>query len=123
MKIEIPISHQSQKQINYLTKNYTETKEVPEKINGRTLIHIYPKEDTIEDGTDDSRGFVDALNCEIHIYNTDNMTVFKTKRHDQIEMRVPCNVRIFKDLSTMLIIDTPVTFGIYQSLEVRKVLV
>lgn len=121
MKIEIPISLESQKYVDYLTKTYTETDEVPKRINGRTLIHIYPKEDTIEDGSDDSHGFVDAFNCEIHIYNTENMTVFKTKRHDQVEMSVPCNVRIFKDLSTMLIIDTPVTFGLYQSLEVRKV--
>jgi len=121
MKIEVPLALKSHDHIRNLAKIYTETNEPPKIINGRTLIHIYPKSDTIEDYSDDSHGFVDALNCEIHIYNTDNMTVFKTERHDQVEMRVPCNVRIFKDLSTMLIIDTPVTFGWYQSLEVRGV--
>lgn len=120
MKIEVPLSHKSLQWINFLKDNYKETKELPSKINGRTLIHIYPKEDTLNDNNDNSTGFVDVLNCEVHIYNTDNMTVFKTRKHDQIEVEVPCNVRIFKDLSTMLIIDTPVTFGMFQSLEVRK---
>ena len=121
MKIEVQLSAKSQEHIDFLIKAYKEVYECPKQINGRTLIHIYPKSDTINDNDGHSSGFYDAINCEVHIYNTDNMTVFKTKHHDQIELEVPCRTRIFKDLSTMLLIDCPVTFGNCQSLEERKV--
>jgi len=122
MKMEVELSKKSQEYIDFLTENYTQIFECPKQITGSTLIHIYPMKDTLNDESEDSSGFEDALNCEIHIYDKDNRTVFVTKTHDQIEVEVPCNIRIFKDLSTMLIIDTPVRFGMFQSLEVRKVL-
>lgn len=120
VKIELPIHNESIEYLNLLELDkYKELNKLPQNIKGRCVIHIYPYEDT-NDGSDCGKGFIDAFNCELHIYDEDNKSVFKTKGHDEINVRVPCKVRIFKDLSTMLIIDTPVKFFNGQLFEVYK---
>ncbi len=122
VKIELPIHNESVEYLELLAlDDYEQINELPENIEGRCVIHMYPYEDT-NNGTEGGNGFIDAFNCELHIYDEENKTVFKTKRHDQIDVKVPCKVRVFKDLSTMLIIDTPVRLFNGQSFEVCKLL-
>ncbi len=122
MRIEVIHTDHAENYLKDVFDGYVEVDEFPTELNGRTIIHIYPKEDTFD--TDGSlTGFQDAYNCEIHIYNVESKTVYKTKRlHDQIELDVPCRIRSFKDLSTMIIIDAPIKLYNFQSLEVRGAL-
>lgn len=85
-------------------KDYKEVKKPIEEIKGRCIIHIYPKKDTYEEDGE-LYGYYDALLCEMHIYDCNNEIVYKTKYHDSIYLDVPIGTRIFKDLSTMLVID------------------
>lgn len=116
-KIEIPLHNKSEQYLREILAEYKETKELPSIIKGRCIIHMYPYEDTYEDDGC-LVGYIDAIHCELHIYDIENKTVYKTKMHDEIRVDVPCRVRIFKDLSTMLIFDTPVSFNNWHSFEV-----
>jgi hypothetical protein len=69
------------------------------------IIHIYPKYDTYNaDG--ELEGYIDSLFCDIHVYDIERMTKWKSKRtHDGIMPFANLNIdqiKIFKDLSTMI---------------------
>lgn len=108
MKIEIAHSKDSEDYIKEALLCYTEISDKIESVKGRALIHMYPYEDTMINGANNLNGFIDAYLCEVHVYDVVNKTVYKYKYSDEINFDVKCSTRIFKDLSTMIIIDEPI---------------
>ena len=120
MKIEIPISKVSEQYIKDTLSRYIEIEDMPKQITGRCIFHMYPYQDT----TDENGGLVgyqDAILFNLHIYDIDNMTVWKTSNKDSLDIDVPCKTRIFKDLSTMVVIDGGVKLHSFQAFEVCRI--
>ncbi|MFC8686031.1 hypothetical protein [Brevibacillus porteri] len=126
MKItnEIDLHEKSLDYLNSVFTQYTEIDRLPEIIKN-PIIHMYPKKDTYNyDGELD--GYIDALFFELCIYDTDEMTVWKSKRlHDAI---IPAckhieigQIKAFKDLSTMIVLNGHYTFSTNAALSVLKV--
>lgn len=91
-----------------------ELETMPPVLRDRTILHLYPTHDTGDDG------FVDGLFFDVKVYNS--RQVWTIEGRDQVELNVAApRVRIFKDGSTMLIIDRPVSIRAYQSMEVNEV--
>lgn len=103
-ELKVPIEKESVEYLQKVFKDYKEVNKPIEEIKGRCIIHIYPKRDTYEENGELS-GFCDALLCEMHVYDCKNKLVYKTQNHDSVYLGVPSETRIFKDLSTMLVID------------------
>jgi hypothetical protein len=123
MKIEIPIAKESEAYMQRVLSQYKEVNQMPSRITGRTVIHMYPQRDTRRiDDEGKLDGFIDAYLCELHIYDIENQTVFKSRGwNDEVDLtNVPSRIRIFKDLSTMITIDTPVRLLNCQSFIVSK---
>ena len=120
----IKISEKSKKMINEVFSRYKEV-ELPSildgiKIDGRTIIHTYPTSDTQDDNDDELDGFIDALLFDVHIFDVDKSLVYKSKGHDRIDY-YGFNIisqEVFKDGSTMIIIDTPVKIHLGQAIGV-----
>ena len=111
-----------QESVDYLQEVFKEYKEVDKplyEIKRRCIIHIYPKKDTYEEDGE-LYGYCDALLCDIHIYDCDNKLFYKTQNHDSVYLDVPSGTRIFKDLSTMLIIDGGVTLSYGTGLSIYR---
>ena len=111
-----------QESVDYLKEVFKEYKEVDKplyEIKGRCIIHIYPKKDTYEEDGE-LYGYCDALLCEMHIYDCNNELVYKTQNHDSVYLDVPSGTRIFKDLSTMLIIDGGITISYGTGLSIYR---
>lgn len=114
-----------QESVDYLSKvfkEYREIEAIPDTIKD-PIIHIYPKKDTYEsDG--ELNGYTDALFSEIHIYEPHNMTVWKSRRlHDAInsfEDLTVKQIKIFKDLSTMITLSGRYRVSSFTALELRK---
>ena len=97
--------HQKSKQYIVNTfERYTEDFFTDGMIIDRPVIHMYAKEDTI-DSYGQLNVYIDALHCEVHVYDVVNGKKYKTRRlHDGVnvynaKMR---SVKVFKDGSTML---------------------
>jgi len=116
MKIEVPLNEESVQLIQDTFTSYQEDDKIPKVLYGRTIIHVYPKKDTInEDG--EYEGFYDSLFFNFDIYNTDNEKVYKRSAlYDELVIETPCRIRVFKDLSTMIIIDDNISIGGSQSI-------
>ena len=111
----------NQKSKHYLREleNYEEVDTLPSILYGKTIFHIYPKRDTLNRGI--SRGFEDAIESKVIIYNSDMIKHIKyqSKRlHDEVASNVNVRTRIFKDLSTMLIINEPIKVELGQSIKI-----
>ncbi len=117
MKSEI--SEISKKYIEEVLSVYTEVFEPIEEILGRCIIHMYPKEDTTPDNGD-VNGFVDAFNCEVHIYDVAKKIKYISRYHDDIQVDKPCGVRIFKDGSTMITISNTIQIHYFHSMSVTS---
>ena len=113
------ITKKSQQYLDEIFLDYVEVNSLPKELYGRTILHLYPVRDT--DNGKELDGFVDALFFDLHIYNCETMTVYKTDCKDQIRIDVPCATRIFKDGSTMIIIDSPVAIHLFQSVDIQPV--
>lgn len=118
-ELKVQIEKESVEYLQEVFKDYKEVNKRLDEIKGRCIIHIYPKQDTYEeDGA--LYGFCDALLCEMHIYDCEKQLVYKTNNHDSVYLDVPCGTRIFKDLSTMLIIDSGITISYGTGLSVYR---
>lgn len=116
MKIEVPLNKESKELIMETFSNYKESAKLPKVLYGRTIIHMYPKEDTIKDDGE-VIGFHDSLFFNFNIYNTTTEKVYKRSGlYDEFVIEVPCRIRTFKDLSTMIIIDQNISIGGSQSI-------
>lgn len=104
---EIKLHENSKKYLSNVFKDYKEVKEYTSH-NGTTVIHMYPKYDTWDLNTDELEGYIDAMLCEVHIYNLTDMTVYKSKYHDAIYFtNISVSTKVFKDFSTMITINKP----------------
>ena len=118
MKIEVPLNEESKKMIEETFSQYKEAIKFPKVLNGRTIIHMYPTKDTIEDDGE-AIGFHDSLLFNFNIYNTTTEKVYKRMGlFDEFVIEVPCRIRSFKDLSTMIIIDEKISIGGSQSVHI-----
>ena len=121
MILDVPTSMRSCYMIKDLLSRYTEVDRAPTIITGKCIIHMYPCRDTIVDHDDSSCGFIDSLIFDMHIYDTSDMTVYKSNNyHDRIELNVPAHVQVFKDLSTMIVVLDGCQFRYGQSVEVNE---
>jgi len=118
-KRKIKISQDSEKYIKEL-EGYEEVDNLASILYGKTIFHIYPKRDTLTNAGH-SRGFVDAIESKVVIYNSqENKKIkYESKRlHDEVASNVPIRTRIFKDLSTMLIIECPIYVELNQNINI-----
>lgn len=105
IKNEVNLHDKSIEYIKEALGQYSEVEHM--SIVENPIIHLYPKKDTYtEDG--ELAGYIDSLFFEAHIYNTKNMTVWKSSDlHDGIIPFEDLNVsqiKVFKDLSTMIVL-------------------
>ena len=120
----VEISNKSKEMIKETFDMYME-KEIDNYIiesKGRTIIHTYPTDDTQNDKDEELSGYKDALLFDVHIYNCEEKVVYKSKGHDNIFYRGLSSLsqKIFKDESTMTIIDEPVEILLCQGITVSK---
>lgn len=106
MKIEVPHSDRSQEYIDKTFAMYSYAGKLPNSIIIKETIvfHMYPKEDTICNGEEDLYGYEDAYNCDVKVYDVTNRVYYDTDWTDAIDVEVPCKVKVFKDLSTMIVV-------------------
>ncbi|MEM4994831.1 hypothetical protein WKH56_19915 [Priestia sp. SB1] len=118
INMEVDLTVENLDYIEKVFSQYDESTEEINEIKGRAIIHMYPKSDTHnKNGSLD--GFIDALFFEAHIYDVDNNRVYRTgATKDEIQIDVESRVRFFKDLSTMIIINTPIKIRYGQSMTV-----
>lgn len=120
----VNISNKSKELIKETFSRYTE-RELPDflegiKIDGRTIIHTYPTEDTQNDENEELSGYADCLLFDIYIYDVKNKIFYKSKGHDTICYSKFPNIsqKIFKDGSTMVVIDKPVNIFLTQAVTI-----
>jgi hypothetical protein len=122
IKNEIELHQKSVEYIKETLGQYTEVDSLDTVEN--PIIHIYPIKDTYDkDGELD--GYIDALFFEAHIYDTKNMKVCKSKKlHDGImpfaDLFIP-QIKVFKDLSTMIVLHGKYNIGRYTAMSIGKV--
>lgn len=104
LKQEVDITEEGISLIKDTFKGYKKV-ELINKISGRCIIHLYPKEDTIDEHSDNLNGYIDAVLFEAKIYDCRNLEYCTVRDRDSVYSSVPYETRIFKDLSTMLIFD------------------
>jgi hypothetical protein len=95
------------------------TKNIENKVINRAIIHMIPTHDTTsEEGN--LYGYCDALFFKIVVYNTDTMEYYSLNNRDAVNIEVPTETRIFKDLSTMIICRKPCKIDFGQAVFVYK---
>lgn len=120
MNLNVDLNYKSEEMIQEVYDRYDEEKEIPNELEGRTIIHLYPKEDTVDENGEAS-GFIDSLFFNFNIFNIFTGKVYKRYGHyDELVLDVPCRIRAFKDLSTMVIIDSPIKISDTQSVTIYK---
>jgi len=103
---------------------YNKIERLPGYFEGRTIIHIYPQKDTINDLDDEMTGYEDSLLFGVGVFNSVTMTAWTCEDRDEINIpeKMKCmSIRVFKDQSTMITIDQPITIGCFQSLTILPV--
>ena len=82
-----------------------------EVFDERLIMHLYPNEDTMNDENEESSGYEDALISKFRIFDAENATEYTgTFFCDEVyicddDKKLSVKIRIFKDKSTMIIID------------------
>lgn len=127
VKNEVELHQESVKYIKEVLGMYTEIDRLDDTKHFKNpIIHIYPMQDTY-DVNGELRGYIDAIFFNLHLYDTENKTVWKSKRpHDAI---IPfmrnatfSQIKIFKDLSTLIALDGVYRVnGSFQAFEVEKI--
>lgn len=116
----IKLHKESEQLIKDTFSRYTEVnKYVPSA--GATIIHMYPVEDTKNPETGELNGYIDALLCDVHVYDIERKTVYKTKNKDGMDfLYLHGNVKIFKDGSTMVSFYEPVDILFGSSMSISR---
>ncbi|PHA03034.1 hypothetical protein COE51_01440 [Bacillus pseudomycoides] len=106
VKNEVELHENSVEYLREVFTIYTEVDSLSRAVKN-PIIHIYPEEDTYDE-QGNLNGYIDSLFMTVCIYDTDKMTVYKSKNlHDGIMpfgMLNVSKIRIFKDLSTMIVL-------------------
>lgn len=120
VKIEIDLHEKSEAYIKETFLRYTKTDDSPFlKTIKHCIIHMYPCSDTYQDDGE-LNGYSDALNFRVSIYDIENMTVYNSSFHDAIFTEVQCQVKYFKDLSTMMHFERPIQLIMGKGIHVIK---
>lgn len=127
VKNEVELHQESVKYIREVLGMYTEIDRLDDTKHFKNpIIHIYPIKDTY-DVNGELRGYIDSIFFNLHFYDTENKTVWKSKRsHDAI---IPfmananfSQIKIFKDLSTLIALSGNYRVnGSFQAFEIEKV--
>lgn len=118
--MEIKLHENSKKYIIDTLSQYVE-KQYNGEVIEQPVVHMYAKSDTYdEDGT--LNGYRDSLFCEVHVYDTKNdfKYVFINKDGVTLLHANIWQVRVFKDGSTMLILNGSHKLEVFQALELFK---
>ena len=92
---------------------------MPNKIDNHCIVHTYVINDTIDEQTDSLNGYADSLFFNIKIFDCIKLICYESIRtYDGINLTKNCNVRTFKDLSTMYIFRNGAKFIHDQCLEI-----
>lgn len=104
---EMVLCERSKAMIGEIFGRYTPIDKLPDSITEKIVIHMYPTKDTLSDDPNvyDESGYDDALLFEAKFYLTESKRVYSIQSRDSIEVRVPAEVKIFKDGSTMVVIN------------------
>lgn len=119
---DIELTEKNKKLIIKTFEQYRDFRPLPnslEDINERIVIHIYPYKDT-DDGTNIGEGYMDSLLFMANIYLTRSEIVYSTTHHDAIILNRVVGMRIFKDQSTMIIIDPFTNTGLQNPINISK---
>lgn len=121
MKIEIPISRDSEQYITKIFAQYEQVYKPIKHIKEKCVLHLYPKEDTMIKGKDNITGYIDSMLFELYVFDVAERKVYKHKFCDAINVNgvLSQQVKIFKDLSTMIVIEEPVKINYYKAVEVE----
>lgn len=116
----IQLHQRSEEYLKEVFSAYSDGGDLPlfHTLSGRTLIHLYPVADTVDENGE-LTGLGDALFVEVYVYNVDTMTYWHTTSKDEVDVAVPSKVRIFKDGSTVIIINRDIKVTDTQSLMVK----
>lgn len=101
----IPLHPDSYKLIHETFSKYTQIHApvLPRTIDDQWIaLHIYPYKDTI---SNELQVFKDSLLCTVRVYLDSDKTYYELSNIDDIYIEVPNHIRIFKDGSTMIIIN------------------
>lgn len=121
MKIEVPLYKESEKYIKETFSRYTESKKLPFSLTlDNCIIHMYPHSDTYDDNGE-LNGYVDALFFRAHIYDVKNGVVYKSEIHDAIFTEANCQIKYFKDMSTMVHFERPINIIMGRAIHVMSV--
>jgi len=122
MKIEVPISKESEQYITETFAQYEQVDEPIRYIDKKCVLHLYPKEDTMIDGKDNLTGYMDSMICELYVFDVGERKAYHCKFCDAVNVRgvLTQQTKIFKDLSTMIVIDEPVNINYYTAVEVES---
>lgn len=111
----VAIGPKSEEIIREVYNRYEEVQSLGFRLDGHTVIHVYPTEDTYRG--DDLHGLMDSLFFDAWVFNNGKKCLYRW--HDQITFDVkPSFIRIFKDGSTMITIDEPIIIFFGQSMNI-----
>ena len=85
---------------------YTESDEaIPRFFPKGVVLHLHPDEDTLDEN-DQLNGYEDSVLCTLKVYDQATKVVYSVKNRDCITLdpTVHSFIRIFKDLSTMVVV-------------------
>jgi len=115
----IEITNKSKKLIRNTFSLYKEIDKIPLIITEKTIIHIYPSEDT--DKKDGLIGYWDSLLFTCKFYFMPSMTFYEIKNRDGINIDISSKIQVFKDESTVIILnDYPFNINLGQAIFIYK---
>jgi len=115
----IKITNKSKKLIKETFLQYKKINKIPEIIKEKTIIHIYPTEDT--DKGDHLKGYHDSLLFTCRFYFIPSMTFYEIKNRDGIVIDMYSKIQIFKDQSTMIMLkEIPFKIILSQNIQIFK---
>lgn len=122
MFLEVKHSQNSLDILKKITEDFSQTNIPLREVKGICIVHMQPLQDTVSDNWN-IYGFIDSYNCEIKIFDYKKKLFYVSQTlHDEIDIQVPCKLRVFKDLSTMLIIRFPVRIKYARTVVIDKIL-
>lgn len=127
IKREVTIHAPSYEYLNVKEQcKYTQVHKEIKNVKGRCIIHLYPKADTFcSDDSEELEGYCDALLFQAQVFDVDNRVCYKSDTlYDNINIKdINVESRIYKDLSSMYIFDSPVEIKYneeYNTLNIHK---
>lgn len=115
----IILNEKSKEYLETVFNSYTE-KEYTNQVIDNPVIHMYATHDTYNER--ELFGYADSLFCEVHVYDVKNDYKYTFENKDGISLSHAdvYQVRIFKDGSTMIMLNGSHELEVFQALELFK---